>query len=102
LDRVFLENGLGKFPDISYLTDLRRTRSAKKIPKTVLKTRQNQRNHVYFDFRKIYCGLFSKPLNKGIFSVFGRFIEDYLRNLMCWENSKNRFGISASKLSRDR
>jgi hypothetical protein len=28
-----------KFPDISYLTDLRRIKGAKNIPKTVLKTR---------------------------------------------------------------
>jgi hypothetical protein len=27
------------FPDISYFTDLRQTRGAKKTPKTVLKTR---------------------------------------------------------------
>jgi hypothetical protein len=32
---------------------------------------------VYFGFRKIPCGLFPKD----IFSVFGRLIEDYLRNL---------------------
>jgi hypothetical protein len=38
------------------------------------------------------------PLNKGILSVFGRFIEDYLRNLTWWEKSKNRFGFSALKL----
>jgi hypothetical protein len=59
-----------------------RTRGAKKIPKTILKTR-NLINHVYFDIREIPCDLFSKPLNKGIFSVFGRFIEDGLRHLMC-------------------
>jgi hypothetical protein len=37
------------------------------------------------------------PLNKDIFSVFGRLIEDYLRNLMSWEKYKNRFGLSAPK-----
>jgi hypothetical protein len=53
-------------------------------PKAVFKTRlDTKKNHVYFDFRKIPCGLFPQPLNKGIFSVFGNFIEDYLRNLMC-------------------
>jgi hypothetical protein len=35
-------------------------------------------------------------LGSFIFSVLGRFIEDYLRNLMFWQNSKNRFEISAS------
>jgi hypothetical protein len=44
------------------------------------------------------AGLFLKPLNRGIFSVIERFIEDYLRNLTCWQNSKNRFRISAPKL----
>jgi hypothetical protein len=39
--------------------------------------------------------------NKDILSVFGRFIEDYLRNLKCWEKSKNRFGLSAPKLSKN-
>jgi hypothetical protein len=38
-------------PDISYFTDLRHIRSAKNIPKTVLKTRFIT-NHVYFDFVK--------------------------------------------------
>jgi hypothetical protein len=41
------------------------------------------RNHVYFGFRKISCCFVTKPLNKGIFSVFGIFIEDYLGNLSC-------------------
>jgi hypothetical protein len=37
--RVFLENGLGSFQKISYFIDFRQTGGAKKIPKTVLKTR---------------------------------------------------------------
>jgi hypothetical protein len=44
------------------------------------------------------CGIFAKPLNKGIFSVFGRFIEDYLRK---FGKFKNRFGRSATKLSKN-
>jgi hypothetical protein len=44
-------------------------------PKAVFKTRLNtKKNHVYFDFRKIPCDVFPKPLNKGIFSVFEGFI----------------------------
>jgi hypothetical protein len=78
---------------------LRQTRRVKKIPKTVLKTRLKTKD---FGFRKIPCGVFAKPLNKGIFSDFGRFIEDYLRNLTCWEKLKNRFGLSATKLSKNR
>jgi hypothetical protein len=33
--------------------------------------------------------LFPKLLKEGIKSVSGIFIEDYLRNLTCWEKSKN-------------
>jgi hypothetical protein len=29
----------------------------------------------------------------------GRFFQDYLRNLTCWEKSKNSSGLSAPKLS---
>jgi hypothetical protein len=32
---------------------------------------------------------------RSISSVFGRFIEDYLKNLTCWEKSINRFGLYA-------
>jgi hypothetical protein len=63
--------------NFTYFTDYRQTRGAKKIPKTVLKTN-----------------------NKGILSVFGRFIEDYLISLTCKEKSYNRFGLSARKLSK--
>jgi hypothetical protein len=38
LESVFIQNGLGSFPDISYFTDLRQIRDAEKIQKTVLKT----------------------------------------------------------------
>jgi organic radical activating enzyme len=40
--RAFLENGLGSFQKISYFTDLRQTRVAKNIPKTVLQTRDSK------------------------------------------------------------
>jgi hypothetical protein len=33
-------------------------------------------------------------LNWGIFSSSGKFIEDFLRNLICWRKIKTRFGIS--------
>jgi hypothetical protein len=41
-------------------------------------------------------------VKEEIFSVSGIFIEDYLKNLKCWEKSNNRFGLSASKLSKNR
>jgi hypothetical protein len=37
----------------------------------------------------------------GHFSVFRRKIENYLRNLIYWEKSKNRFGLGAPKLSKN-
>jgi hypothetical protein len=79
---------------------LRQFRSAKKIPKTVLKTRLKTKETTYtLVFLKYLVVSFQRPLNKGILSVFGRFFEDYLiRNLTCWEKSKNRFRLSASKL----
>jgi hypothetical protein len=58
---------------------------------------QNQTNHVYFGFHKIAYGLFSKPLISGIFSVIGKFIEDYLKILTCWEKYKYAVVISSSK-----
>jgi hypothetical protein len=45
-----------KFPGISYFNDLRQTRSAKKIPKTVLKTRLKIKD---FSVSKKLCDLFS-------------------------------------------
>jgi hypothetical protein len=44
---------------------------------------------------------FSMPLNEDIFGIFGRFIEDYIRNLTCWKKYENRFGLSALKLSKN-
>jgi hypothetical protein len=35
----------------------------------------------------------SKATHRGIFNVFGRFTEGYLRNLASWKKSKNRFGL---------
>jgi hypothetical protein len=72
--------GTWKLPDISYFTDLRRL----------------------LWFRKIPCGLFPKPLKENIFNVSGIFNEDYLRSLTFWEKSKNRFGLSTLKLSKNR
>jgi hypothetical protein len=60
-----------------------------------LKTKETA--YSYFGFRKIPCDFFPKPLNKDMFSVFGRFIKDYLRNLTCWEKSKHTVAISCSK-----
>jgi hypothetical protein len=47
---------------------------------------QKRRNQLYFGFRKIPCCLFPQPLNKGIFSVFGRY-------------SKNKFGLKIKQES---
>jgi hypothetical protein len=44
---VFLENGLESFPEISYLTALRRIKGAKKIPETILKTRFKTKQTTY-------------------------------------------------------
>jgi hypothetical protein len=54
----------------------------KRFQKQVLKARLETKETAY-NFRKIPCGH-----SKGIFSDFGRFFEDYLRNLTCWEKSK--------------
>jgi hypothetical protein len=62
-------------------------RSDKNIPKTFLKTRHKI-------FLKLPCCLFSKPLEEGIFSVSGIFIEDYLRSLTCRENLKTDTEVS--------
>jgi hypothetical protein len=99
LSAVFLENGLGSFQTFLILKISDELEVLKRFKKQFWK---QDSNNVYFDFRKISCGLFPRPLNKGIFSVFGRFIENYLRNLTCWEKSTHRFGRSASKLSKNR
>jgi hypothetical protein len=64
---------------------------AKMIPKTVLKTKLKT--------KEITCTLvFVKYLvvsfrrYKGFFSVFGGLIEDYDRDLTCWENSWTDLG----------
>jgi hypothetical protein len=57
-----------EFPSIFYFTDLRQT-SLKTVLRIGLKT-------------KLHCGLFPKALIKGISGVFGRLIEDYLRNVL--------------------
>jgi hypothetical protein len=66
----------------------------KNISKTVLKTRLKTKETTLF---VKYIVAFFLSLNKGIFSVFRRFIEDYLRTLMCWEKSKNRIGSKNKK-----
>jgi hypothetical protein len=61
-----------------------RTRGAKNIPKTVLKTRLKMKETTYtLVFVKCLWSL--SEANKAMFSVFGIFIDDYLRNLTCWE-----------------
>jgi hypothetical protein len=45
--RVFFENGLGSIQEVSYFTDLRQARGAKKIPKPVLKTRLKIKETTY-------------------------------------------------------
>jgi hypothetical protein len=67
---------------------LRRTRGDKKNSKNIFENQtQNQRNHLYFDFKKYLV---------DIFSVSGIFIEDYVGSLTSWEKFKNRFGIGLS------
>jgi hypothetical protein len=41
-------------------------------------------------------------LSPNLFLDFERFIKDYLRNLTCWENSKNRFRLSVPNLTKNR
>jgi hypothetical protein len=95
-NRKFPENL--EIPEIHYFTYLRKTRDAKKIPKTVLKPRL-KRNHINFSFQKILCSLFPKPLNKSIFSVFGRFIEDNQKtDSDVSKLSKNRRFFSKDKI----
>jgi hypothetical protein len=94
--REFLENGLGNFQTFLQIWD------KPDVPKTFQKQFWNldskpKKPRVLW-FRKIPWVLFPQPLNKGIFSVSGIFIEDYLTNLNGWEKSKNRFGLSAPKL----
>jgi hypothetical protein len=58
-----------KFPGISYFTDMRRTREAKNIPNTVLKTRLETKETTYTSvFRKYLVSLRSHSIRA--FSVF--------------------------------
>jgi hypothetical protein len=62
-----------KFPVISYFKDLRQTRGAKNIPKTVLKTRLKIKEVTYTLVFVTYLeASYRKPINKGIISVFER------------------------------
>jgi hypothetical protein len=76
---------------MSHFKDLRQIRGAKKNSETVLKTRLKIKETTYSLFFVKYL------VAKDIFSIFGIFIEVYLRNLTCWEKSKNGFGLSAQK-----
>jgi hypothetical protein len=62
----------------------RQTRGAKKTPKTNFKARLKfkETTYIYYGFRKLPCGLIPKPLNKGIYSVFGRFIVDKIPDVL--------------------
>jgi hypothetical protein len=77
---------------------LRQTRGDKKLPKTVFKTKLKT-IETTCTLISIPCGFSPRPLKEGIFRVPEIFIEDYLRNLTCRENSKNRFGLSEKKPS---
>jgi hypothetical protein len=65
-----------KFPGISYLTDLRRTRGAKKIHKTVLKTRLRTKETTYTLVFKKYLVVSFRSHSIKAFSVF---LEDSLK-----------------------
>jgi hypothetical protein len=60
-----------------------------------------QKRFPKFGFRKIRSGLFPKPLDKGIFSVFGIFIDDYLRNLTFWEKLKKQIQTQRTKIKQE-
>jgi hypothetical protein len=76
---------------------MRRTRGAKKIPKTVLIIRLKIKETTYtFVFVKNLVASF--PSHLGIFSVYGRFIADYLQILTCWKKSKYANVIISSNL----
>jgi hypothetical protein len=82
-----------KFPGIYDFSDLRQTRCARKIRKPVLETTLITEETAYtLDFRKNF--VVSSWSQLGIFSAFGRFIEDYLSNLTCWE--KTKYGVVIS------
>jgi hypothetical protein len=81
---------------------LRQTRCAKNIPKAVLKTRLTTKETTYTLVFVKYLVVSFPSLSKKEFGVSGIFIEDYLRNLTCWEKSKNKFGLSTPKSSKNR
>jgi hypothetical protein len=87
-----------KLPGISYLTDLRRNRCAKNIPKTELKTRFKTKEITYTLISYNTLWSLFQTTQRGIFSVSGIWIEDYLRNLTWRERFENRFGLSTPKL----
>jgi hypothetical protein len=64
------------------------------IPNPVLETTFISKETTYtLDFRVILLYLFGV-----ILSAFGKFIEDFLRNLTCWEKIKNGVVIAAENL----
>jgi hypothetical protein len=82
--RVILETCTWKFPGISYFSDLRQTRCARNIPKTVLETTLITKKSTYtLDFRKYFVVSFGVT-QLGHFQCFWK-IEHYLRNLTYWE-----------------
>jgi hypothetical protein len=83
-----------KFPGISYFSDLRQTRCAEKISKPVLETTLfTKETMCTLDFTKYFVVSFEvTQILKS--SAFGRFIDDYLRNLTCWE--KTKYGVVIS------
>jgi hypothetical protein len=82
----YLEAYTWTFAGISYFSDLRQTRCVGMIPKPGLETKLITKETTYtLDF------------GKHIFVSFRRFIEDYLRNLTCWDKTKYGFGINSRK-----
>jgi hypothetical protein len=100
--RVFQEKGLGSFQTFLILQVWDKPNVLKTFQKQFWKLDLKPKNPRILWFRKIPCGLFPKPLKEGIFSVSGKFIEDYLISLTCWEKSKNRFELSVPTLSKNR
>jgi hypothetical protein len=90
--RVFHEKGLGSFQTFLIIQIWDKPDVLKTFQKQFWRPNIKPKKLRILWFRKIPCGLFPKPLKKYIFSGSGIFIEDYLRNLTCWEKSKNRFG----------
>jgi hypothetical protein len=73
-----------KFPDISYFTDLKQTRGAKKIPKTALKTRLKLTCTLFFG-KYLVISFRSQSIRR--FSVC---LEDSLRIISgTWRAEKN-------------